>query len=73
MVNLRRIRNGLFGAAIAGALGFGGAQLMATPSQTCVNIPCENEEARDRCCQALFPGPLTTGFCGPEGECLCAV
>ncbi len=73
MVSLRAIRNGLFGAAIAGALGFGGSQLMAsTPAQPCGNAPCELE-ACDSCCRAFFPGPLTSGFCGPEGQCLCAI
>jgi hypothetical protein len=76
MSTLRSIRNPLLGAAIAAALGFGGNHLFAERAgctePTCANVPCELE-ACDRCCQALFPGPITSGFCGPEGECRCAV
>lgn len=76
MTSFRTIRNGLFGMAVAGALGFGGTQLMATPAlsstaTSCAEVPCELE-ACDLCCQALVTGPLTSGYCGPEGQCLCA-
>ena len=68
---IRKFRGGLFGAAIAGALGFGATQAFATDPPQSV-IPCDSV-ACDRYCQAMYPGPLTSGYCGPEGECRCAI
>lgn len=70
---LRKLRVGLFAVGITGALGFGGMQALSAQIQlpTTLPVPCETEGC-ERACQGLF-GPFASGFCGPEGECRCAV
>lgn len=61
-----RIRLGVFGLALAGALGFGASQALATPAPR--QAPPSCDEICNRVCQAAgFIG----GFCGSGPSCSC--
>ena len=59
----RIITRGFFAAAVAAALGFGGAQAVAAPAPEAKVAGCTQESCEKRC------APLT-GFCEPRG-CWC--
>jgi hypothetical protein len=65
-----QLRRGVFGAAVALSLAFGGSQAMASPSPTVDAGPkCDNTWC-DRICRAIgaFSGQCTEG-----GGCACAL
>jgi hypothetical protein len=65
----RRTQRGLFGLAMAAALGFGGAQAFASPGAAAAERVCTNSAACKRDCIARgFDG----GFCD-QGGCMCII
>jgi hypothetical protein len=61
------VRRWLFGAATAGALGFGGAQAIAAPAPA---VQGEKVCSHDVCNQVCLAIGRRGGFCS-EGVCLC--
>jgi hypothetical protein len=68
------LRRGLLGLMVAGSLGFGATQALATPSQgpaaaaTCPNKPYDYPYAS---CAWGCPGGQ--GYCGAGGICRCGL
>ena len=68
---MRKARGWLFGAGMAAALGFGGAQAMAAPAPEAAaraEKVC-NEQVCDRICDLTNRG--LGGFCSSAGICVC--
>jgi hypothetical protein len=65
----RGARGWLFGAGVMAALGFGGAQAMASPVSAEAKV-C-NPTVCNRICQAI-PGSIG-GFCASDGSCQCYI
>lgn len=65
---MKAMRRGVFGAAMAAALGFGGAQAMAAPAGPGQGAWC-NERLCDLFCSSI------TGFGGTcqNGRCICPI
>jgi hypothetical protein len=61
----------VYGAATVAALGFGGAQAVASPSPTVDAAAACNPQVCNRICQAI-PGSIG-GFCTSGGSCVCYV
>ncbi|HEX5871558.1 MAG TPA: hypothetical protein VFY65_14125 [Longimicrobium sp.] len=53
------------------ALGFGGAQAVASPAPATGAPPVCNPQVCNRICQAI-PGSIG-GFCTPDGGCSCYI
>lgn len=66
-MKIRPVR-GMFGAATAVALGFGGAQALAVPASASTGEGVCNERLCDRLCQSV--GSIG-GVCNPDGFCVC--
>jgi cytochrome c oxidase assembly factor CtaG len=61
----------VYGTATVAALGFGGAQAMASPAPVADAAPVCNPQVCNRVCQAI-PGSIG-GFCGSDGSCNCYI
>ncbi|HST63286.1 MAG TPA: hypothetical protein VLK84_31535 [Longimicrobium sp.] len=62
------VRRWVFGAVMAGALGFGGAQALAAPAPaTQGETVCSNEVCNQVCLATAGRG----GFCSTRGICVC--
>jgi hypothetical protein len=70
MRTISTIRSWAFGAATVAALGFGGAQAVASPAPADGARVC-NPEVCNRICQSI-PGSIG-GFCTPDGGCSCYI
>ena len=66
----RKVHRWVFGAGTLAALGFGGAQAMASPTPAKAAGVC-NPEICNRICQSI-PGSIG-GFCTPDGGCSCYI
>jgi hypothetical protein len=58
----------LFAAAVAGALGFGGAQLLAQPGSA---RDTERACSETLCARLCHTAGFTGGFCNSGGRCSC--
>ena len=66
----RRLRRGVYGAAVALSLAFGASQAFATPSPVVDDGP----KCRDRWCDTLCKAiGAFSGQCTPGGGCACAL
>ena len=66
MRSIRTVRRGVLGLALAGALGFGASQALASPAAAPAAPSCDT--LCNRVCQAAgFIG----GFCGDGVSCSC--
>lgn len=64
--SIHRVRSGLLGLAVAGALGFGATQALAEPAPAAPAASCDT--LCNRVCRAAgFIG----GFCGDGVSCSC--
>lgn len=63
---IQRVRNALFGLAIAGSLGFGAREALATPQEP-PQVPRCDSATCDRLCKLLL---ADSGFCS-RGSCFC--
>ena len=71
-MRMKTMRRGVFGAATAAALAFGGAQAMASPaSGTDAGARVCNPQVCNRICQSI-PGSIG-GFCTADGSCQCYI
>jgi hypothetical protein len=66
----KTVQRWAFSAATVAALGFGGAQAVASPAPATDARVC-NPEVCNRICQAI-PGSIG-GFCGSDGSCNCYI
>jgi hypothetical protein len=66
----RRMQRGVFAAAMAAALGFGGAQAFATPASAPADgmRACSSGQCSRDCRRAGYDG----GFCD-QGGCICII
>jgi hypothetical protein len=66
----RRMHRGLFAAATAAALGFGGAQAFASPAAASADAmrACSSGQCGRDCRRAGYDG----GFCD-QGGCICII
>ena len=65
----RRIRSGMFAAAMAAALGFGGAQAFASPGAAeAAERACSGGQCNRDCRARGYDG----GFCD-QGGCICII
>jgi hypothetical protein len=69
-MRIETMRRGVFGAATAAALAFGGAQAMASPASGTDARVC-NPQVCNRICQSI-PGSIG-GFCTADGSCQCYI
>jgi hypothetical protein len=68
MAATKTVRRWVFGAATAGALGFGGAQAFAAPAPAAQGEKvCSNEVCNQFCLVTAGRG----GFCSTWGICAC--
>lgn len=68
---MRKARGWLFGLGTAAALGFGGAQAMASPAPAADAAKACDPEVCNRICQTI-PGSIG-GFCTSDGSCQCYI
>ena len=68
MASMHRLRGWLFGAGVAAALGFGGAQAFASPAPAAAGERVCNSQLCNRICQSI--GTIG-GFCTSDGSCVC--
>jgi hypothetical protein len=66
----RHIRRGVFGAAVAVALGFGGTQALASPAPAVQAEPRCTLDWCDRFCKAIG---AHSGTCLKDEGCACAL
>jgi hypothetical protein len=71
MRTISAMRNWAFGAMMVAALGFGGAQAMASPAPATGAAQVCNPQVCNRICQTI-PGSIG-GFCGSDGSCNCYI
>jgi hypothetical protein len=69
MKMMKTVRRGMFGAATAAALGFGGAQAFAAPAPAAGGAKVCDEALCDRICDLTNRG--LGGFCSSTGVCVC--
>lgn len=67
-MKMMAMRRRVFGAGMAVALGFGGAQAFAAPAPVSTGAGTCNARLCDRLCQSL--GSIG-GVCNPDGFCVC--
>jgi len=67
---MRTIRRWTFGAGMAAALAFGGAQAMAAPAPAADARGVCVQEACHRACLLISP---FGGGCTPDGACVCYI
>ena len=65
----RRMRRWVFGAGMAAALGWGGAQAVAAPAPVVRGEKVCDERVCDRVCDLTNRG--LGGFCASTGVCVC--
>lgn len=70
MRTAKRMRRGIFGAAVAGSLAFGGNQALASPAQTAEAEPRCTLDWCDRFCKAIG---AHSGTCLKDEGCACAL
>ena len=70
MARTTTVRRWVFGAAMAGALGFGGAQALAAPAPAAETRAVCNPQACNRICLLITP---FGGTCTPDGSCVCYI
>lgn len=70
MANTKTARRWVFGAAMAGVLGFGGAQALAAPAPAAETRAVCNAQACNRICLLITP---FGGTCTPDGSCVCYI
>lgn len=70
MRTAKQMRRGVFGAAVAASLAFGGSQAMASPAQTLEAGPKCTLDWCDRFCKAIG---AHSGTCLPNEGCACAL
>jgi len=63
------VRGAVFGAAIAGALGFGATQALAAPAPPAAGPNCQSSDD----CYALDQCGPNGGICFGGGRCFCPV
>jgi hypothetical protein len=66
----KTVNRWVFGAGTVAALGFGGAQAMASPGPVASAAVC-NPQVCNRICQSI-PGSIG-GFCTSDGSCQCYI
>lgn len=66
----RQVRRGVFGAAVALSLGFGGSQALASPAPTVKAGPKCTLDWCDRFCKAIG---AHSGTCLKDEGCACAL
>lgn len=71
MRTINTMRHWVFGAATVAALGFGGAQAVASPAPATETARVCNSQVCNRICQAI-PGSIG-GFCTSNGSCVCYI
>ena len=68
-MRITTVRRGVFGAATAVALGFGGAQALAAPAPAARGEKVCDDRVCDRVCDLTNRG--LGGFCSSAGICVC--
>jgi hypothetical protein len=66
----RQLRRGVFGAAVALSLAFGGSQALASPAPAANDGPKCTLDWCDRFCKAIG---AHSGTCLPDEGCACAL
>ena len=65
--SIRKAMGGVFATLVVGALGFGGAQALASPAPAAAVPACTIQQCTVSCIQRGYAG----GYCNPDAMCVC--